>query len=206
MGHFFKSKKQRERELNRERRRAQYQAEDAAKEVEQRIQQMDKAAQKDWDAAVKAKQTGDKRAVARALNSFRGRRVLITKLDQKRWVFEQYLQKILAMQVDDDFTSALEGLTAVVAINPEKVGDVFLAARDLLSQDKETARTWEREYWREMGEVENASEDAVPSMENLEKQLEAEAAGAVMASAGRSSDAEAQISAGLDRVKKILSE
>lgn len=201
---LFKSKKQRQREKEREVRRAQTKAEDAAKEIERRIQQMEKEGKKDWDNAVKAKQTGDKFTVDRMLRSFRSRRLLMTKMDQKRWVFEQYLQKILAMQVDGDFSTALSGLIAVVDIDPDQIEDVFEAAREKLHEEKETAHIWEREYWREMGDAESATGEAVPSIESLEKQLEAEAAGAVMVGGEKSAGIDAEISAGLEAVKKLL--
>jgi hypothetical protein len=201
---LFKSKRQRERERQREVRKAKMRAEDAAAEIGQRIRQMEKECKKDWESALVGKQAGDKYMVDRALRGYRARRLLMTKMDQKRWVFEQYVQNIAAMQVDGDFASALAGLVALVEIDPEQIEDVFETAREKLNESKETAQIWDREFWREMGSAENDLEETVPTLESLEKQLDAAAAGAVLAGSETPSEVDAQISAGLAEVKKLM--
>ena len=55
----------------------------------------------------------------------------MTKLEQKRWVFEQYLTKMQMAQSDQEFSEALQALNKVVKIDPDKVADVFEASKDL---------------------------------------------------------------------------
>jgi len=91
---FFKSKRERERVAKRKRRKAFRQGENSVQDVKDRIKRMEKEASNDWKKAKEAMQSGEKAASQRALTSYRAAQVLMTKLEQKRWVFEQYLTKM----------------------------------------------------------------------------------------------------------------
>ena len=86
---FFKSRKERERMARRKRRKAFRQAENSVLEVKERIKRMEKEAAGDWKKAKEAMAGGEKAAAQRSLTSYRAAQVLMTKLEQKRWVFEQ---------------------------------------------------------------------------------------------------------------------
>jgi hypothetical protein len=204
---LFKSKKERERDERRDRRHAFRQAENAIDDVKDRVKGMDKEAQKHWVAAREALKSGQKAAAQRALTSYRAAQVLSTKLEQKRWVFEQYLTKMQAAQTDNQFANALGALNKVIKIDPERVEDVFDTAQDLLGEQVDGDRFWDKLYGKEMEGASGALEDHIPTMDDLGKQLEQEVAaevGGAAAPADANQAIDSRVAAGQERVKKLL--
>jgi hypothetical protein len=206
MSLLFKSRKEREREERRDRRHAFRQAENAIDDVKDRVKQMDKEARKQWDQAREAMKAGQKAAAQRLLTSYRAAQVLMTKLEQKRWVFEQYKVKLESAQTDQQFVSALEAINRVVKVDPERVADVFEASRDILGEQGDADREWAKMYEKEMEGASGALEDHIPSLEEMSKQLEEEAAAEVggQASERVAGRLDERIDTGQDRVKKLL--
>ena len=202
---FFKTKKERERIAKRKRRKAFRQAENSVLDVKDRIKRMEKDAAIEWKKAKEAKQSGEQAAAQRALTSYRAAQVLMTKLEQKRWVFAQYLTKMECASTDQEFASALAAVNKVVEINPEMVEDVFDAAQDILGEQLDAERFWSSLYDREMDGAEGALEDHIPSMEELEASLMDDASDGVgLKSDNVSGDLDERIGAGQERVKKLL--
>lgn len=204
---LFKSKAQRERDERRDRRHAFRQAENAIDDVKDRVKAMNKESQKHWQDAREALKSGQKAAAQRALTSYRASQVLSTKMEQKRWVFEQYLTKMQAAQSDNQFAAALGAINKVVKIDPERVADVFDTAQDILGEQVDADRFWDKLYGKEMEGASGALEDHIPSMEELSSQLEQEVAvevggGAAPAAANQAIDS--RMSAGQERVKRLL--
>ena len=110
---FFKSKREKEREARKARRQALRRAEGAIDEVEERIKRMEKEAEADWGRAREATRDGRAAAAQRALTSYRAAQVLITKLEQKKWVFKQVLMKLETAGTDAEFAQAL-GNTVII--------------------------------------------------------------------------------------------
>lgn len=179
MGNLFKSKKQRKREERREHRRAFRDAENRVDDVKDRVKRMQREADKQWQDAREAMKAGQKATAQRLLKSYRGAQVLMTKLEQKRWVFEQYLTKMEAAGTDQEFAGAMAALNKVIDINPEMVEDVFDEASGILGEQVDADRFWERLYDREMDGATGDMEDHIPEMQDLEKQLSEEAAAEV---------------------------
>ena len=205
MSFLFKGKKQRERDERKERRRATRQAENADLKVLDRIKGLEKDAAKAWEDARTAAQSGQKAAVNRHLTSYRAGHVLITKLEQKRWVFRQYQTKLEAAMTDQEFTSALQSLNKVTNIDPEAVEDVFETASDLLGEQQDSDRFWDQLYTRETGDAEGNMQDHVPSLDELSDQLMTEAAVEVgNASGGLEPELAERIGEGRQRVKNLL--
>ena len=205
MGHLFKSKKDRERETRREERRAFRQAENAIEDVKDRVREMEKSAAKQWDQARDALKAGRKSTAQRLLISYRAQQVLMMKLEQKRWVFEQYFTKLQAAHSDQQFANALGAINKVVHIDPDKVADVFEEAKDLLGEQIETDRFWEKLYEKETEGAAASLEDRVPSVEELSAQLEQEAAAEVGGAPDRAGAAlDTRITTGRERIKKLL--
>lgn len=202
------SKRERQKRARRSRRRAFRDAESSVAEVKDRIRTMEKDAAREWDKAREALKAGQDASAQRALKSFRAAQVLMTKLEQKRWVFEQYLTKMQMAQSDNEFAQALEGVNKVIRIDPEQVGDVFEASQELLGEQLDADRFWERLYESEMDGATGSLEDHIPSMEDLMTQLTQEAA--VDVSGGTtervSSELADRIKSGHERVKKLLDE
>ena len=176
---FFRSKKEKERAERREKRHALRRAEGAIDEVVDRIKRMEKDAEADWERALEATKEGKQAAAQRALTSYRSAQVLITKLEQKKWVFKQVLMKLETAGTDAEFANALAAVNKVTNINVEMVEDVFDEAGDLLAEAGDTAKFWSQMYGKEVEGSKEALKDHIPSMEDLEKTLQEEVAGKI---------------------------
>ena len=137
---FFKTAKEKERAERRERRHALRKAEGAVDEVTERIRKMEKDAEAEWSRARDAAKEGKQAAAQRALTSYRSAQVLITKLEQKKWVFKQVLMKLETAGTDAEFAKALGMMNKVTNINPELVEDVFDEANELLAESGDASR------------------------------------------------------------------
>ena len=206
MSRLFMSKEGRRKQERRERRRAFREAENAVDNVKDRIRQMQREADKQWDEARDALKAGQKAAARRLVTSYRAAQVLMTKLEQKRWVFEQYLTRMQMAQSDQEFSGALAAVNKVVNIDPEQVADVFEASKDILGEQVDAERFWQRLYEKEMDGAAGALEDYVPSVEDLSKQLEQEAAAEVGGRAVENvaTELDQRVQSGKERVKKLL--
>ena len=209
MGLLFKSKKERERDDRRERRRAFRKAENAVDDVQDRIKQMEKRAKAQWGEARQALAEGRKAASSRLLTSYRGAQVLMVKLEQKRWVFEQHIEKLRAAESDTEFANALAKINQIMEIDPDKVIDTFDDSAELLSEQGDADRAWSKLYEKEMEGAGEDLQDHIPSMEELSAQLEGEA-GAGTGALGEGAAVEAsgglgeRIASGRERVDSIL--
>ncbi len=179
---FFRTSKEKERAERREKRHALRKAEGAVDEVTERIRKMEKDAEAEWARAREATKEGKQAAAQRALTSYRSAQVLITKLEQKKWVFKQVLMKLETAGTDAEFAKALGMMNKVTNINPDLVQDVFDEAGDLLAEAGDTDKFWEQMYGKETEGATGALQDHIPSMENLEKTLQEEVAGKIAGS------------------------
>ena len=176
---FFKTGKEKERAERREKRHALRRAEGAIDEVVERIKRMEKDAEAEWERAREAAKEGKQAAAQRALTSYRSAQVLITKLEQKKWVFKQVLMKLETAGTDSEFAKALAAVNKVTNINVEMVEDVFDEAGDLLADAGDTDKFWSQMYGKEVEGSKEALKDHIPSMEDLEKTLQEEVAGKI---------------------------
>ena len=176
---FFRGKKEKERAERREKRHALRRAEGAIDEVVERIKRMEKDAETEWERAREAAKEGKQAAAQRALTSYRSAQVLITKLEQKKWVFKQILMKLETAGTDSEFANALAAVNKVTNINVEMVEDVFDEAGDLLAEAGDTDKFWSQMYGKEVEGSHDALKDHIPSMDDLEKTLQEEVAGKI---------------------------
>ena len=176
---FFKTSKEKERAERREKRHALRKAESAVDEVVERIKRMEKDAEAEWERAKEAAREGKQAAAQRALTSYRAAQVLVTKLEQKKWVFKQVLMKLETAGTDAEFAKALAAVNKVTNINVEMVEDVFDEAGDLLAEAGDTDKFWAQMYGKEVEGTKGALQDHIPSMEDLEKTLQEEVAGKI---------------------------
>ena len=176
---FFKTKREKERAERREKRHALRRAEGAIDEVSERIKRMEKDAEAEWERAKEAAREGKQAAAQRALTSYRAAQVLVTKLEQKKWVFKQVLMKLETAGTDTEFAKALAAVNKVTNINVEMVEDVFDEAGDLLAEAGDTDKFWAQMYGKEVEGSTGALQDHIPSMEDLEKSLQEEVAGKI---------------------------
>ncbi len=176
---FFKTKREKDRAERREKRHALRRAEGTVEEVTERIKRMEKDAEEEWARAREAAKEGKQAAAQRALTAYRAAQVMITKLEQKKWVFKQVLMKLETAGTDAEFAKALGMMNKVTNINVEMVEDVFDEAGDLLSEAGDTDKFWAQMYGKEVEGSQGVLQDHVPSMEDLEKTLQEEVAGRI---------------------------
>jgi hypothetical protein len=205
---YFMFPAARRRLERRERRHAFRDAENAKQDVIARQRQLDKEAKQNWEKAREALKNGEKAAANRALTAARAAQVMAMKLEQKRWVFEQYLTKMEVAQSDNQFAEALGQINQIIRIDPERVEDVFGAAQDLLGEQVNADRFWNRMYESEMEGANGTLQDHIPSMEEMAAELEQQVAAEVGgAAAPQSADTaiRERIAAGQQRVNDLLS-
>lgn len=176
---FFRTKKEKERAERREKRHALRRAESTIEEVTARIARMEKDAEAEWARAREAAREGKQAAAQRALTAYRAAQVMITKLEQKKWVFKQVLMKLETAGTDAEFAKALGMMNKVTNINVDMVEDVFDEAGDLLAEAGDTDKFWAQMYGKEVEGSQGVLQDHVPSMEDLEKTLQEEVAGKI---------------------------
>ncbi len=207
MGIFdFFSPKARKRAQRRDRRHAFRDAEKAVDSVKDRQAELEREAKTHWEAARNALKNGEKAAAQRALTSYRASQTLVIKLEQKRWIFEQYLTKLQVAESDTQFAEAMAAINNVIKIDPERVADVFETAQDTLGEQLDSEKFWGKLYDKEIAGAAGAMEDKIPTMEELDKQLEEEVAADIGGITAVAVDGElnSKISAGQDRIKNIL--
>jgi len=176
LGDLFKSKKERERNKAKKRRKAFREAENAVDVVKDRVGKLKKDRDKAWGEAREYLKDGQKAAAQRCLQTCRASEMLMAKLDMKRWVFEQLLSKMELAKSDQDFAQALSAINTVVQIDPEAVADVMDEVQDKLGEQVDADKVWEKMYGKEMAGVETQMTDVIPSIEDMEKQLQDEVA------------------------------
>jgi tetratricopeptide (TPR) repeat protein len=204
---YFMFPSARRRMERRERRHAFRDAENAKQDVIDRQKRLEKEAKESWDKAREALKNGEKAAANRALTAARAAQVLAMKLEQKRWVFEQYLTKMEVAQSDNQFAEALGAINKIIRIDPEHVEDVFGAAQDMLGEQVDADRFWNKMYESEMAGANGALQDHIPSMEEMSAELEQQVAAEVGGAAAPSAAGKAiddRIAAGQQRVKELL--
>lgn len=173
---IFKSKAERERDATRKRRKAFREAENAVDVVRDRVAKLKKGRDQAWSEARQYLKDGQKTAAQRLLQTCRASEVLMSKLEMKRWVFEQLLSKLELARSDQDFTLALSAINTVVKIDPETVASVLDEVQDKLGDQVDTDKIWEKMHEKEMEGAQTQMADVIPTIEDMAKQLEDEAA------------------------------
>lgn len=173
---LFKSDKEREKEKAKARRKAFREAENALDSVKERGKKLQAERDRHWLQARDYLKAGQKGAAQRSLQSVRGNELLLHKLQQKEWVFQQLLTKLDLAKTDQEFANSMKAVTAVVHIDPEQVDDVLAEVDDKLSEQGATDKIWERAHAKEMEGVEGAMTDSVPTLDDLMSDLQDEVA------------------------------
>lgn len=176
LGDLFKSKKEREREQAKQRRKAFREAENAVDSVKDRVAKLKRERDASWNEARKYLKDGQKAAAQRSLQACRASEMLMSKVEMKRWVFEQLLTKMELAKTDQEFSQSLEAINSVIEIDPEAVADVLDEVQDKLSEQADTDKIWEKVYGKEMEGVETQMTDRVPTLDEMESQLADEVA------------------------------
>jgi hypothetical protein len=176
LGDLFKSKPERVREEAMKRRKAFREAENAVDVVKERIGKLKKDRDKAWGEARQYLKDAQKGGAQRCLQTVRASELLMSKLEMKRWVFEQLLSKLELAKSDQDFAQALNAINTVVKIDPEAVADVLGEVQDKLGEQVDIDKMWGKVHDKEMEGVETQMTDMIPSTEAMMKQLQDEVA------------------------------
>lgn len=176
IGALFKSKQERERDAKAKRRKAFREAEGAVGAVRDRVKKLKTERDLAWAGARVYLRDGQKSAAQRLLQSVRAGEIMMTRLEAKRWVFEQLLTKLEMAKTDQEFAAALAAVNQVVRIDPEAVADVLGNAEDTLGDQGDTDRLWEKMHAKEMEGAASSLADAVPSLDQMLRDLEDEVA------------------------------
>jgi hypothetical protein len=174
IGDLFKSKKERELEEKSKRRKAFREAENAVDAVKDRVKKLKSERDKSWMEARTYLKDGQKGAAQRLLQSVRANELMMSKLETKRWVFEQLLTKLEMAKTDQEFAGAMGAINEVVKIDPDAVADVMGEVEDKLGDQLDTDKIWEKLHEKEMDGVANQATDRVPTMDQMLKDLEDE--------------------------------
>lgn len=173
---LFKSNRDRDRDAAKARRKAFREAENALDTVKERGKKLQAERDKHWFQARDYLKAGQKAAAQRSLQSVRGNELLLHKLQQKEWVFQQLLTKLDLAKTDQEFAISMKAVTAVVQIDPDQVDDVLAEVDDKLSEQGATDKIWERAHAKEMEGVEGSLTDSVPTIDDLMRDLQDEVA------------------------------
>lgn len=175
-GDLFKSDRDKSMEKRRKERRAFRRANRAVETVKDKISALKKKRDSAWQEARQYMKSGNKLAAKRSLQTCRANEVLISKLEVKKWTFDQLITKLELAKTDNEFAGALNGISAVVDINPEKVDDVLGEIQVKLGDQVDIERIWDDAYKEEMKESKTSMDEMIPSLDEMENQLEEEVA------------------------------
>jgi len=173
LGDLFKSKKDREKELRKQRRKAFRDAENAISTVNGRVESTKADRDKAWAEAREYLKAGQKGAAQRSLQSVRANELIIDQLEKKNWVFKRLTTKLELARTDQEFAQSLAAINVVVEIDPEAVADVLDDVQDKLGEQGDVDKIWSKMYDSEMAGVEEVS-DTIPSVEDMMADLEDE--------------------------------
>ena len=173
LGDLFKSKKDREKELRKQRRKAFRDAENAISTVNDRVESTKADRDKAWAEARQYLKAGQKGAAQRSLQTVRANELIIDQLEKKNWVFKRLTTKLELARTDQEFSQSLAAINVVVQIDPEAVADVLDDVQDKLGEQGDVDKIWSKMYDSEMAGVEKVS-DTIPSVEEMMADLEDE--------------------------------
>jgi hypothetical protein len=214
IGDLFKSQKEREREKERKRRRAVRNAERLVDEIKQDTGRIKKEKDKAWQDARQLLKDGQKAASQRSLQTCRAMEIEMTKLEKRRWTFDQIARKLKNAAVDQNISAALGEMAQAIEIDPALLEDRLADADDKLTDLVDSDKIWDRAYSKEMEGVETAEESMIPSFDEMQKQLEQEVAAEIGSTSGGTEAArdaaaparQAKIEEGRSRLKKLMEE
>ena len=132
---------------------------------------------------------------------------MMGQLERKCWVSNLYITKLQMAKADQDIAAAMENLSAVLNIDPDKISDVLIDVNDSLSEQSEVDIMWDKRYVAEMNGI--AKVDSIPSIEdmmsNLEKEVIADVSGGkIQTSANTQSSIAEEIGTGRRKLKDLI--
>lgn len=177
---LFKSKKQREREIRREKHKSERMASreltSKLAKLKDKIKEIRDKKDKDWAKAKEYMKSGQKAAASRLLKSCRATELLASKLERKAWFWEQKGTNVEVGGVDKGIAEALRSLAEINQSDPEEMEEVLVDIEDVLGEQADIDRMVDSEYQKEMEGLAEEEAVDVASLEEMEKELADEVA------------------------------
>ena len=204
---LFKSGEAIRKENEKRRRKAIRDAERAIDCVKDKIADLKLERDKAWNEARAYLRDGQKAAAQRCLQTVQANENMMGQLERKCWVSNLYITKLQMAKADQDIAAAMENLSAVLNIDPDKISDVLIDVNDSLSEQSEVDIMWDKRYVAEMNGI--AKVDSIPSIEdmmsNLEKEVIADVSGGkIQTSANTQSSIAEEIGTGRRKLKDLI--
>jgi hypothetical protein len=175
---LFKSASEREREEKHKRRRAFRDAERLVDKLSENAETLKKERDKAWKEAREHLAGGNKFAAKSALKEARQCEVLAAKTRTKKSVCRTMLLELDNSQTDKDFQIAFGNLNKVLNIDPGQTEDVMDSVQEKLSDSRDGQKLWEK-VSQKQGEEDQALSLEIPSLVDMEKQLNEEVAASI---------------------------
>ena len=205
---LFKSEDERKREERQKRRRAFRDAEKLVDKLSVTSETLKKERDKAWKDAREQLAGGNKFAAKSSLKEAHQCEVLAAKTQTKKFVCRTMLLELDNAQTDKDFQLVFGNLAKVLDIDPDQTEDVMDSVQEKLSDSRDGQKLWDK-IAQKQGEEEQAIGLDIPSLEDMEKQLNEEVAASIGGKAGRAeketeSDLKDRIGAGRQRLKNLM--
>lgn len=228
-GDLFKSPKQRaleeaekkaaaEKDRRRAKTRAKMKAENALAENSDRIARMEKENAANWEKAREYLKAGRKSAAQMELGKYRAVGNLIDQIRKKTWIMEFYLTRLEGADSDSALSSSIGEIASLVDVDPIKLQDNLETTQTVLADQTEIDRLFDQCFSKEMRTSMSQESETCPSVDELMRELEAEAAhevggtirssepAATNAAGAASNPVDQEIRAGREALRNMLDE
>ena len=163
------------RQDERKRRRALAEAKRLADSTNSQIEKLGQERDKAWEEAKAYLARGQKSSAQRLIQTVRSKDAQIQKLEKKTWVFKEYLGTLEMAETDKMLAESLNVLNHAMNIDPDKIAATVDRTEDLIADQTDVESVWTEKYNDSMGTL--ALNDAIPSVEQMMGDLEAEVSG-----------------------------
>ena len=163
------------RQDERKRRRALAEAKRLADSTNSQIEKLGQERDKAWEEAKAYLARGQKSSAQRLIQTVRSKDAQIQKMEKKTWVFKEYLGTLEMAETDKMLAESLNVLNHAMNIDPDKIAATVDRTEDLIADQTDVESVWTEKYNDSMGTL--ALNDAIPSVEQMMGDLEAEVSG-----------------------------
>ncbi|MDO4588085.1 MAG: hypothetical protein Q4C95_12455 [Planctomycetia bacterium] len=207
---LFKTPKQRLIERKTLERQTHRKAESALDACNERVQTLKAEGKKIWNETIDYLKSGDKLSAKRNMLMYRWHQKIIEQLERKKFIFQKYIIILENAKTDNVFSEAMDTIVKLIDVNPEIIIDKLETADEKFSELSEIDKYYEKAFGKEMAKSEEGMLDSIPSIDEMMKQAEQEAAVQIDPSPSvlntPDSELTSKISAGLSKIKKMLEE
>ena len=173
---LFKTEKERKREAERRMRRAFTKAEDAVDTINSAINELNQNKIKAWENAKNSTAAGRKAEAMLSLQKYRGFEVQIYQLEKRKWVFENYINRLKMADVNNVFAAAMADLNNAVQVDIDMVVDSIEGIDEKLADVSQLDKIWEKNFNKNINGLSMKETDIIPDVDSLFNSLQGEVA------------------------------